>query len=318
MPLSNTILLIVGLAALILGGELLVRGASRIALRLKISPLVVGVTIVAFGTSAPELLISIQAALAGSPDIAMGNVIGSNICNLALVLGITALITPIPVNSDSLKIDWPMTMGCSLLLFFLVQEGYVNDYEGIGFVIILAIYLFFIIRRSRKKHIAPEDLGFEVDVPKSNSKKDLFKNISLIIIGGAALYFGSDWFVNSAKDLALFMGISERVVGITVVALGTSLPELVTSVVAASKKQTDLALGNLLGSNIFNILSILGITSLISDIKVSEIILNVDMIWMLGITLLILPFMAINRTFDRYEGLVMVGVYVYYTITVIT
>lgn len=142
MPLTNTILLVVGLAVLILGGELLVRGASRIALRLKMSPLVVGVTIVAFGTSAPELLISIQAALAGSPDITMGNVIGSNICNLALVLGVTSLIAPIPVNSDSIKIDWPMTMGCSLLLYFLVQEGYVNDYEGIGFVLLLALYLF--------------------------------------------------------------------------------------------------------------------------------------------------------------------------------
>ncbi|WP_375579394.1 hypothetical protein ABWH96_20745 [Marivirga tractuosa] len=154
MPLSNTILLIVGLAVLILGGELLVRGASRIALRLKMSPLVVGVTIVAFGTSAPELLISIQAALAGSPDITMGNVIGSNICNLALVLGITALIAPIPVNSDSIKIDWPMTMGCTILLYFLIQEGYVNDYEGIGFILLLLLYMFFIIRRSRKNHMA--------------------------------------------------------------------------------------------------------------------------------------------------------------------
>jgi len=318
MPLSNTILLLVGLAVLILGGELLVRGASRIALRLKMSPLVVGVTIVAFGTSAPELLISVQAALAGSPDITMGNVIGSNICNLALVLGVTSLIAPIPVNSDSIKIDWPMTMGCSLLLYFLVQEGYVDDYEGIGFVLLLGIYLFFIIRRSRKNHTNPQDLGIEVKVPSSGSKKDMFKDISLIAIGGAGLYFGSDWFVNSAKDLAIYMGISERIVGITVVALGTSLPELVTSVVAAFKKETDMALGNLMGSNIFNILSILGITSLIAEIEVSEVIINSDMIWMLGITLLILPFMALNKVVDRYEGLILLGIYIYYTINVIS
>jgi cation:H+ antiporter len=318
MPLSNTILLIVGLAVLILGGELLVRGASRIALRLKMSPLVVGVTIVAFGTSAPELLISIQAALAGSPDITMGNVIGSNICNLALVLGITALIAPIPVNRDSIKIDWPMTMGCSLLLYFFVQEGYVNDYEGIGFILLLALYLFFIIRRSRKNHMSPADLGIEVEAPTSNSKKGLYRDLSLIAIGGAGLYFGSDWFVNSAKDLAIYMGISERIVGITVVALGTSLPELVTSVVAAFKKETDMALGNLMGSNIFNILSILGITSLISEIEVSAVIVNSDMIWMLGITLLILPFMALNKIVDRYEGLILVGIYIYYTISVIS
>lgn len=318
MPLSNTILLIVGLAVLILGGELLVRGASRIALRLKMSPLVVGVTIVAFGTSAPELLISVQAALAGSPDITMGNVIGSNICNLALVLGVTALIAPIPVNSDSIKIDWPMTMGCSLLLYFLVQEGFVNDYEGFGFIFLLALYIFFIIRRSRKNHMSPEDLGIEVEAPPSGSKKNMFKDISLILIGGAGLYFGSDWFVNSAKDLAIYMGISERIVGITVVALGTSLPELVTSVVAAFKKETDMALGNLMGSNIFNILSILGITSLIAEIEVSDVIVNSDMIWMMGITLLILPFMALNRTVDRYEGLILLGIYVYYTINVIS
>lgn len=318
MPLTNTILLIVGLAVLILGGELLVRGASRIALRLKMSPLVVGVTIVAFGTSAPELLISVQAALAGSPDITMGNVVGSNICNLALVLGVTALIAPIPVNSDSIKIDWPMTMGCTLLLYFLVQEGYVNDYEGIGFISLLALYIFFIIRRSRKNHISPQDLGLEVEVPTSSSKKNMLQDTSLILIGGAGLYFGSDWFVNSAKDLAIYMGISERIVGITVVALGTSLPELVTSMVAAFKKETDMALGNLMGSNIFNILSILGITSLIAEIEVSEVIVNSDMIWMMGITLLILPFMALNKIVDRYEGLILLGIYIYYTINVIS
>jgi cation:H+ antiporter len=318
MPLSNTILLIVGLAVLILGGELLVRGASRIALRLKMSPLVVGVTIVAFGTSAPELLISIQAALAGSPDITMGNVIGSNICNLALVLGVTALIAPIPVNSDSIKIDWPMTMGCTILLYFLVQEGYVNDYEGLGFILLLALYIIFIIRRSRKNHMSPQDLGIEVEAPTSGSTKNMLKDLSLILIGGAGLYFGSDWFVNSAKDLAIYMGISERIVGITVVALGTSLPELVTSVVAAFKKETDMALGNLMGSNIFNILSILGITSLIAEIEVSEVIVNSDMIWMMGITLLILPFMALNKIVDRYEGLILLGIYIYYTINVIS
>jgi cation:H+ antiporter len=282
------------------------------------SPLVVGVTIVAFGTSAPELLISIQAALAGSPDITMGNVVGSNICNLALVLGITALIAPIPVNADSIKIDWPMTMGSTLLLYFLVLEGYVNNYEGVGFMFLLILYLFFIIRRSRKNHISPEDLGIEVEVPTSASKKNMFKDFSLIAIGGVGLYFGSDWFVNSAKDLAIYMGISERIVGITVVALGTSLPELVTSIVAAFKKETDMALGNLMGSNIFNILSILGITSLISEIEVSQVIIDSDMIWMMAITLLLLPFMAINRVVDRYEGLILLGIYIFYTINVIS
>ncbi len=317
MALNSTVLMVVGLAVLILGADLLVRGASRIALRFKISPLVVGVTVVAFGTSTPELLISIQAALAGSPDITMGNVVGSNICNLALVLGVTALITPIPVANDSIRIDWPMTMGSSLLLYFLVREGMVNDYDGVFFIVLLIVYVVFIIRRSRKKNLAASDLGIDVEVPSEGSNKSLLKDIFLIIIGGAGLYFGSDWFVNSARDIAIYLGVSERIVGVTVVAIGTSLPELVTSVVAAFKKETDLAIGNLLGSNIFNILSILGITSLISEIEVSDIMINSDMIWMLAITLVLLPMMVLNKKIDRYEGLILVGTYVFYTINVI-
>jgi cation:H+ antiporter len=316
MPLYNTILLLVGLAILIVGGDFLVRGASSIALRLRMSPLVVGITIVAFGTSSPELLISIQSALTGSPDLTMGNVIGSNICNLALVLGITAIISPIGVHNDTIKIDWPMTMGSSLLLYFLVKEGYVNSYEGIMFIVILLIYLVFIIRRSRKKSKADDLLREQYDAP-TKSSNNIWKDIGFIALGGAGLYFGSDWFVNSAKDLAIYLGVSERVVGITVVALGTSLPELVTSIVAAFKKETDLAIGNLMGSNIFNILSILGVTSIIEDIKVSEVIINSDLIWMLGVTLALLPMMILNRKIDRIEGLILLGVYFYYTISVI-
>ena len=317
MALNSTILLVVGLVVLILGADLLVRGASRVALRFKISPLVVGVTVVAFGTSTPELLISIQAALAGSPDITMGNVVGSNICNLALVLGVTALITPIPVASDSIRIDWPMTMGSSLLLYFLVREGVVNDYDGLFFIVLLVVYLVFIIRRSRKKNLNALDLGIDIEVPNAASRKNLIKDILLIFVGGAGLYFGSDWFVNSAREMAIYMGVSERIVGVTVVAIGTSLPELVTSVVAAFKKETDLAIGNLLGSNIFNILSILGITSLISEIEVSQIMINSDMIWMLALTLVLLPMMVLNKKIDRYEGLILIGTYVFYTINVI-
>jgi len=317
MTLANTILLLVGLITLILGGDLLVKGASRIALRIKISPLVVGVTVVAFGTSAPELLISVQAALTGSPDITMGNVIGSNICNLALVMGVTALIAPIHVSPDSIKIDWPMTMGSSLLLYFVVREGFVNSYEGTFFLVILVIYVVFIIRRSRRSNESIKSLAIDVAEVDQIEKSKAWKELGLIVLGGAGLYFGSDWFVNSAQGLAIYLGVSERIVGITVVALGTSLPELVTSVVAAFKRETDLALGNLMGSNIFNILSILGITSIIEEIEVSPVILNSDMIWMLAITLLIFPFMAFNKKIDRYEGLVLLAIYVYYTISVI-
>lgn len=292
------------------------RGASSLALRLHMTPLVVGLTIVAFGTSVPELLISLSAALSGSPDLAMGNVVGSNICNLALVLGVTILIGPVRVGADSIKIDWPVTMGSSLLLFYVVRDNSLGIYEGIFFISSLIAYTFFIIRRSRRKMKAEIKMEKELDVPDLPSKS-LKKDIGIILIGSIGLYFGAKWFVIGAKELALFLEVSQRVIGITIVALGTSLPELVTSMVASFKKETDLALGNLLGSNIFNVLSILGITSIVKEIHVSQIIHQVDMLWMLGITLLILPLMLFQRKLARTEGVILLLVYVYYTYTVI-
>lgn len=293
----------------------MVKGATSIALRIHISPLVVGLTIVAFGTSAPELLISIKSALAGSPDIAMGNVVGSNICNLGLVLGVIAVIYPIHVNSNSIKIDWPVTMGSSLLLYFLIRGGLITIYEGILFVLLLIIYSVFIIRKSRRETKAMKGISEEFDF--SPPSKQLGIDLLFIFMGCLGLYFGSEWFVAGAQQLAAFLGVSERVIGLTVVALGTSLPELVTAVVASYRKETDLALGNLMGSNIFNILSILGITSIIKEIEVNKLIINVDMIWMLGITFIILPMMIYQRNVARIEGLILLGIYFFYTYTVI-
>ncbi len=310
-------LLILGLFVLIIGGDFLVRGASSIALRAHISPLVVGLTIVAFGTSAPELLISINAALSGSPDLAMGNVIGSNICNLALVLGVTVIIGPVKVNADSIKIDWPVAMISAILLFWWARDGVLGISEGLFFIFFLLSYTFYIIRKSRienKAAIALEEELEVSDAPSSSWRKDLL----FLAIGGAGLYFGSDWFVGGAKSLATFLGVSQRVIGITVLALGTSLPELVTAIVASFKRETDLALGNLMGSNIFNILSILGITSLIKPIAINETLLSVDMYWMLGITLIILPMMLVNRKLGKVEGIILLCIYVYYTYTVIS
>lgn len=306
-----------GLFVLILGGNFLVKGASKIAFRFHISPLVIGVTIVAFGTSAPELLISIKSALAGSPDLAMGNVVGSNICNLALVLGLMALISPVKVHADSIKIDWPMTMGSSILLFFSVRGGELASFEGMFFILLLIIYTIFIIRRSRKVNFAKalqEDPNVIVDLKPGT----LLNDIIFIVMGCLGLYYGAEWFVGGAQQLAVILGVNERVIGITVVALGTSLPELVTAIVAAFKRETDIAIGNLMGSNIFNILSILGITSIIKTIIVSEIIIKVDIIWMLAITLLMLPFMLYRRTVTRVEGAILLCIYLYYTYTVIT
>lgn len=316
--LFNILMLIVGLFVLILGGDFLVRGASSIALRAHISPLVVGLTIVAFGTSAPELLISIRAALDGSPDMTMGNVVGSNICNLALVLGITAVIGSIKVQPDSIKIDWPVTMGSSLLLYFVVkeEEAMISSIEGVFFVVLLIIYTVFIVRKSRKETKALRAIQEDLNLPETTNS--IWRDLLVIAAGCAGLYFGADWFVGGAKEMATFLGVSERVIGITVLALGTSLPELVTAIVASIKKETDLALGNLMGSNIFNVLSILGITSIIKDIHVSEVIIKHDMTVMLAVTLLILPLMLYKRTVTRFSGILLLIVYVVYTYTVIS
>jgi cation:H+ antiporter len=313
--LLSIVILFIGLAVLILGGDFLVKGSSSIALRLKISPLVVGLTVVAFGTSVPELLISVKSALAGSPDLAMGNVIGSNICNLAMILGISAIISPIYVQKNSLTIDWPMTMGSSLLLYLLVREGFVDSYEGILFISILVIYVVFIVRKSRRDMKVVRNLEQEFDLPKT--QHTLLKDLSYILLGSAGLYFGAEWFVGSAQEFARQLGIEERVIGITVLAIGTSLPELITSTVASFKKETDLALGNLMGSNIFNILSILGITSIIKEIRVSDVILNTDIIWMLGVTLVVLPLMLTRRKVGRVDGLILLLIYIFYTYTVV-
>jgi cation:H+ antiporter len=311
----NILILIAGLLVLIFGGDFLVRGASSLALKMNLSPLVVGLTVVAFGTSTPELIISVKAAITESPDLAMGNVIGSNICNLALVLGLTAIIFPINVKKNSIRVDWPMTMGSSLLLYLLVREGYINSYEGLIFVLILSLYIFLVIRKSRKDIKLAKELEQEFNLPKSHSTN--FKDLSYIVLGSIGLFLGAELFVGNAQHLARYMGIEERIIGITVMALGTSLPELVTSSVASFKKETDLALGNLMGSNIFNILSILGITSIIKEIRVSDVIIQTDMIWMLGITLIILPMMLSKRQIGRAEGIILLMIYIYYTYTVV-
>jgi cation:H+ antiporter len=305
----NLLILAVSLTILVLAGNLLVKGATSIALKLHLSPLVVGLTIIAFGTSAPELFISINSALKDSPDIAMGNVIGSNICNLALVLGLAAVINPMVVKSNTLKIDWPVAMGSGVLLYFFSLDAQLQTYEGIIFLIILAIYLFAIIKKSRKDERALKELEKEIVQPTGHP---LWKDLLFIVLGCVGLYFASDWFVESAIELAEGLGVSQRVIGISIVALGTSLPELVTAAIAAYRKQTDLALGNLMGSNIFNIFSILGITAIIKDIEINTIIINYDLWWMLGITALVLPIMFTQKDINRIEGAFLLVVYLVY------
>ncbi|MGK7395024.1 MAG: calcium/sodium antiporter [Candidatus Cyclobacteriaceae bacterium M3_2C_046] len=309
--LLNSLIFIISLVVLIAGGDFLVKGASSIAIKAHLSPLVVGLTIVAFGTSAPELFISINSALSGSPDIAIGNVVGSNICNLALVLGAAAFIYPINIKSESLKIDWPVAMGASVLLYLFILNFEIGRLEGVIFLMILLTYLVFIIRKSRKDTKKLKQLEQEIELPKETSKH-LWKDLLFIFLGCLGLYFGSDWFVASAKFLAGNLNISERVIGISIVAVGTSLPELITACVAAFRKETDLALGNLIGSNIFNIFSILGITSIIKSISVSAPIINFDILWMMSITFIILPMMLTQKTIERWEGAILLAIYVAY------
>lgn len=312
-------MLALGLVFLIFGGDSLVTGAKRIGLRLGISSLVIGLTIVAFGTSAPELFISIQAALSGSPDIAMGNVVGSNICNLALVLGCAALVAPIPVHPDNIRFNWPITLFASLLLTFFAQDGGIGRWEGGLFFLFLISYLIFTLRFA-KGTLEVEDLN-EVDLPDPTTAdtfgvlKGIGRDLTYIFLGGLGLYFGSEWFVDSARHIAVGLGISERIVGITLVAFGTSLPELVTSLIAAYKRDTDMALGSLLGSNIFNIFSILGITGMIQEIHVVDEIIRSDLYWMLAITLLIFPMMLYRQRIHWKRGLVLLIFYSVYTLS---
>ncbi|MGF1635624.1 MAG: calcium/sodium antiporter [Cyclobacteriaceae bacterium] len=309
--LQSILLLLAGLVVLIGCGEFLVRGASCIALKARISPMVVGLTIVAFGTSAPELIISIQAALKGSPDIATGNVIGSNICNLSLILGVTALIRPVLVQRATLVIDWPVAFGSVLLFWLFSIDQQLVWWEGIIFIILLCIYVVYSIRSSRKKTLI-EQSG---ELPTAHSKT-AWKDPLFIVLGGIGLYFGSEWFVGGAKIIAMNLGIEERIIGLTVVAVGTSLPELVASGVSAFRSHTDMAIGNLMGSNIFNILSIMGITSIVTTVSISDLILTNDFTWMAGITVFVLPLMIIKKDVSRMDGLLLLLFYAIYVMVV--
>ena len=308
MLLSTFLILLLGLVTLIIGGEILVKGASKLALRFNVSSLVVGLTVVAFGTSAPELLVSLNSALKGAPDFALGNVIGSNISNLALVLGTAALFGFIPIKKDSARRDWPVTLGSSLLLYIFAYNGMISNIEGAILVILLMIYLGSLLYVTRK-----EQSKLDIEAPKDQLEKwGIAKDIFQVSLGVVCLYFGADWFIGGAEEIAVDFGVSQRVIGLTVLALGTSLPELFTSVIAARKGETDLALGNLLGSNIFNVLSIVGITSIIKPLSVNMDILHTDFPWMIGITILILPLMIFRKRLGTPSGIILIASYLLY------
>lgn len=305
--------LVLGLITLVLGGDFLVKGAVGLALKASISTLVIGMTVVSFGTSAPELLVSVGAAVEGGPDSLMsaGNVIGSNIANLALVLGVTALIFPIKVKRASIGQDWPVMIGATILFiifmwFFDGDDLKINRWEGSVLFALIVIYTVFMIWKSRKNK---EPIDDEV---AENSGRPLHMNLIFLVGGALALVFGSDWLLNAAKNIASEAGVSPFVIGVTIIAFGTSIPELATSAIAAYRKQTDIAIGNLIGSNIFNILSVVGVTGIVAGMPLQKEILLFDAWWMLGISAILLPFMLHKRTIHRWKGAVLVAVYLVY------
>jgi cation:H+ antiporter len=305
MEWITILLLIVGLVALIAGAELLIRGASRLAAALGVSPLIIGLTVVAFGTSAPELAINLQAAFAGEADLALGNVIGSNIFNILLILGISALIIPLVVHQDLLRLDVPVMIGISILVFLLALDGNLSRWDGVILVAGLALFLALIFIRSRKeKAEIQQEYAQEFGDAGKNGTRRMVTNLVLVLVGLGLLVLGSEWLVEGAVALALFFEISELVIGLTVVAIGTSLPEVATSIVAALRKERDIAFGNVVGSNIFNILSVLGITSLVSPlgINVPAQALAFDMPIMIAVAVATLPVAFTGSQIARWEG----------------
>ena len=307
--------LILGLITLIVAGEFLVRGAIGIAKRFHISTLVIGMTIISFGTSAPELLVCLDAAMSGHPEIAIGNVVGSNIENIALVLGITVLILPIVVDRNSKRIDWPMMMLATVLFAIFAWDGEIQRYEGVILFIILVAFTYWLIRNSRKKtkkELAAAAIESDEDEDIAKIKDKPIISVLFLLIGLVGLFFGANWLVDGAIDIATHFGMEERVIAVTVVAFGTSVPELITSAMAALKGETDISIGNLIGSNLFNIMAVIGLTAIVQPIGVSDAIIASDMWWMIAIAVGLLPLMVIGRKIGRFKGTLLLGTYIAY------
>lgn len=297
-------LILIGFALLVIGGEFLVRSSVAMSLKFSISKAVIGLTVVSFATSAPELIVSLNAAIKGSSDIATGNIIGSNIANIGLVLGLTALIAPMYIDKQFLKIHWPVMMLFSVLFYyFLYSNSEISLVEGIILLVLLFVYLFFLIRRQRgsnNKSVA--------EVEDKLHQTSYFKIIIWLLIGGAGLKFGADFLVDGAIGLAEYFEVSERIIAVSVIAIGTSVPELAASLIAALKNEKAMSVGNLIGSNIFNIASVIGITAMVKPIHLqSQEVLTVDMVWMIGISALLLPLALIKPKYQlkRYKGLLI-------------
>jgi cation:H+ antiporter len=306
----NLVLLALGLTLLTVGAEALIRGASGIAGRLGISPLIIGLTVVAFGTSAPEMAVSVAAAWSGQPDIAIGNVVGSNTFNILLILGMSALITPLAIHSQLIRVDVPLMIGASILVLLFALDGRIGRIDGAVLFVGILAYIAFQVRQGRRERLAADS-----DRPHP-SRLGWWADALLVLIGLAVLVLGSRLLVISAVEIARALGVSELVIGLTIVAAGTSLPEVATSVVASLRGQRDIAVGNAVGSNVFNLLAVLGLASLVSPngINVAAPALHFDLPVMLAVAVACLPIFATGREIARWEGGLFLGYYIAYTL----
>lgn len=315
MDIVTILMLIAGGVLLVIGAEGLVRGASRLAATMGIPPIVIGLTVVGFGTSSPELAVSISSALGGDSDIAMGNVIGSNVFNILAILGVTALVSPLVVHERIIFLEVPLMIFVSVLMYLFAFGGGVSRIEGGVLFILLLAYLTFLIRQSRKE---AKDVKAEYEAEYSETDRtasSFARDIVFVVVGLGLLVAGSELFVSGAVEIAESLGISTLVIGLTVVAAGTSLPELATSILAGFKGERDIAVGNVVGSNMFNVLAVLGVTAIVSDggVAAADAAVKFDLPVMTAIAIILAPVIFTKREVSRWEGALFVGYYVAYT-----
>lgn len=317
---ATILLFVVGLVILILGADLLVRGASRLAAAFGVSPLAIGLTIVAIGTASPEIAVSIQAAVNGQGDLTLGNVLGSNIFNILFILGVTAIVAPIVIAKQLIRKDAPIMLGVSLLTFALAFDGNLGRLDGIFLLIGLIAYIIFALRQSRRESKAVQnEYAQEFGLKQPGSTRNTTINVLIILIGLGMLVLGSNLLVDSAVAIAKVLGVSELIIGLTIVAAGTSLPEVATSVIAALKKQSDIAVGNAVGSNIFNLLGVLGVGALAAPdgVSVARHVLQLDLPVMVFVALVTLPVFYIDNRISRLEGGLLLSYYIVYVCYII-
>jgi len=310
----TTLFFLLGLAALVSGAELLVRGAGRLAGSMGISPLVVGLTVVAFGTSAPEIAVSVSAVMAGNTDLSIGNVVGSNIFNVLFILGVSALIAPLVVNAQIIRQEIPILIGASVLLFVLTLDGTLGSMESALLLALLVVYTIFLIVESRRESKQTQDEYARENQKTSAWDSRLSVQLLLIAAGLALLVLGSEWLVDSAVIFAKALGVSDVVIGLTIVAAGTSMPEVATSVMAAIKGERDIAVGNVVGSSTFNILGCLGLAGLVSaqGLPMPTSVMNFDLWVMLATAIACVPVFLTGREIARWEGAIFLAYYVAY------